>query len=133
MKATPKAVWELWTDVENWPTWDDEVEWSQLDGPFQAGTTGQLKPKGGPAIAFTLTDVKSGKAFSNLSQIPMTTILFEHTLTPTDNFQLLIKHHVTVSGLLAPLLYFTMRKNLQKGLPIALLKLGKKAEEASRD
>ena len=42
-KATPIQIWKIWEDVENWKTWDEQIELSQLDGPFQTGTTGCTK------------------------------------------------------------------------------------------
>jgi len=47
--ATPTQIWQVWQDVENWNSWDHETESSRLDGPFQAGITGWLKPKKWPS------------------------------------------------------------------------------------
>ncbi len=52
--ASPEAIWEIWQDVANWNTWDHDIEFSAIDGPFKAGTTGNLKPKGGPVVTLSL-------------------------------------------------------------------------------
>ena len=63
--ASPAAIWNIWQDVENWNTWDAGIEYSRLDGPFQTGTTGILKPKEGPLVKTKLTGVEPLKGFSD--------------------------------------------------------------------
>ena len=53
--ASPQTIWDIWQDVKNWPTWDHGIEFSTLEGPFQNGTRGTLKPKGGPLYHPTFT------------------------------------------------------------------------------
>lgn len=43
-KASREQVWKLWTDVNNWNTWDSEVAYSELNGNFEIGTFGILQP-----------------------------------------------------------------------------------------
>jgi hypothetical protein len=56
-KATPIQIWKIWQDVENWKNWDQEIELSRIDGPFQAGTTGCTKFAGTPLFKTLLTQV----------------------------------------------------------------------------
>lgn len=131
VKAQPSDVWSIWIDVSAWPKWDHELEWSSLSGPFQVGTEGQLKPKGWPPSKFRLILVEEGKAHSDKTVMPMTEIIFNHSVAPVENGQVRIVHHVEVRGLLAPLLWFTMRRVLKKGLPKAVNTLAQLAEERS--
>lgn len=55
--ATPAQIWDVWQDVENWKKWDREIELSQIDGPFQTGTTGSTKFRGAPLFKTLLTEV----------------------------------------------------------------------------
>lgn len=57
-KATPTQIWKVWQDVKNWKNWDQEVELSRIDGPFQAGTTGCTKFVGTPLFKTLLTQVE---------------------------------------------------------------------------
>lgn len=57
-KATPIQIWRVWQDVENWKNWDQEIELSRIDGPFQAGTTGCSKFVGTPLFKTLLTQVE---------------------------------------------------------------------------
>lgn len=56
-KATPKQIWKLWEDAESWKTWDRDIEFSQIDGPFQTGTPGSTKFKTTPPFKTLLTEV----------------------------------------------------------------------------
>ena len=46
--------------MSTWPEWDEAVAWARLDGPFAAGTTGALKPKGGPRVSFVIETLEPG-------------------------------------------------------------------------
>jgi len=131
-KAKPSDVWKIWTDVEAWPKWDHELEWSSLSGPFKVGTEGQLKPKGWFASKFCIISMEEGKAHSDRTQMPFTSVVFSHIATPCEESQVQISHSVEVSGLLAPILWLTMRFSLKKGLPQAVERLARIAEEQAR-
>lgn len=60
-KATPIQIWKVWEDVENWKTWDQEIELSRIDGPFRTGTTGCTKFAGNPLFKTLLTQVEPHK------------------------------------------------------------------------
>lgn len=60
-KATPTQIWKVWEDAENWKTWDEQIELSRLDGPFQTGTTGSTKFAGTPLFKTLLTKVEPHK------------------------------------------------------------------------
>lgn len=130
-KAQPSDVWSIWIDVSSWPKWDQELEWSSLNGPFQVGTEGQLKPKGWPPSKFHLISVEENKAHGDKTVMPMTEIIFNHSVATLGNGQVRVVHHVEVRGLLAPLLWLTMRRTLKKGLPKAVSTLAQLAEERS--
>jgi hypothetical protein len=48
--ASKQAIWNVWRDVANWPSWDEAVQWCKLDGEFKTGATYTLKPIDGPAV-----------------------------------------------------------------------------------
>src|SRR3712207_2447054 len=80
--APPEAVWGLWSDVATWPVWDEGLERVALDGPFARGTTGTLKPAGGPRVRFVLTEVRPGEGFADETKLPLCRVRFEHSATP---------------------------------------------------
>ncbi|MGW5852283.1 SRPBCC family protein [Streptomyces sp. NPDC055254] len=39
INAPLATVWELHTDIDNWPSWNTGIDRARLDGPVAAGTT----------------------------------------------------------------------------------------------
>lgn len=126
--AKPEAVWKLWTNVEGWPRWDHELEWCRLDGPFKVGNKGKLKPKGWFASDFILTEVMENVGYGDITNVPLTQLIFKHRVVPIGNNRVRITHRVMVKGLLAPLFRLTLGKKLKHGLPKAVKKLADMAE-----
>lgn len=126
--TSPEDVWNLWEDVPNWPSWDTELEWSRLNGKFAVGTTGTLKPKGWFSSTFTISQIIPHISHSETTHMPLTSLVFTHRLDKTNDKQVRITHSLKVSGLLAPLLWLTMRFQLKKSIPHALKNLVQKVE-----
>ncbi len=118
-RAKSQDVWSLWRDVASWPLWSQEIEWSTLEGLFEKGALGTIKPKGWPASKFVVTKVKEGQSFTTESSLPKTKMTFSYQIT-SDKEMITITHQVKVTGLLAPLLWITarplMKKNIQKNV-----------------
>jgi len=95
--STPGAVWQRWTDVENWKDWDSSLLSSTLSGPFEVGTRGEMTPQGMSAMPFELTEVTPLRSFSNSTPLPGATIVFRHWLEQTTK-GLKIIHQATLSG-----------------------------------
>ncbi len=127
-KARPEQIWRLWENVAGWPKWDKELEWAKLDGPFVKGARGELKPKGWVKSAFVTTEVRPNILFSDETKMPFTRLKFHHSIEKVSENRYAVTHRVEAEGLLAPLLRFTLRKKLVKGLPRAMDKLIAMAE-----
>jgi hypothetical protein len=129
-KAPPEQVWKLWADVAGWSRWDDEVASSRLEGDFAVGTRGSLKPKGGPTTSFVLTHVEPNVAFSNRSSLPLATLEFVHTLR-VEAGETVIEHRAEMKGPLTVLFRRLIGANIARGLPAAVARLARVAEERS--
>ena len=125
-------VWQVWKRVEGWPAWDDALEWSRIEGPFEAGSNGIMKPKDWSAFKFKLTEVIDGKASKSVTSMPFGTKLeFRCLVEKLDSGKTMITHHMRARGLLAPLLRFSMLPKLKAKMPQALSRLVKIAKEQS--
>lgn len=125
-KTSPVAIWEVWQDVANWNTWDHSVEFSTLDGPFKTGTTGTLKPKGGPLVHTKLTSVEPKKSFVCEAKLPFTRIKTSHFLSEA-NGKTEVTHQIEMSGPLAFFFAFVIGRNMKKNLPQEMMAMIKKA------
>lgn len=127
--APAAKIWPLYEDVTMWPQWDHAVEWVKLNGPFAQGTSGTLKPKGGPKVAFVMSEVTPHKSFTSVSQLPLTKMIFAHRLEQKGD-KLFITHRVEMTGLLSPLFAFIIGRGIKKDLLPAMQKLVQMAEKS---
>lgn len=61
--AAPEAVWQLWADVENWGTWNPDIEKIEISGPFAAGAGIRMTPAGQDAVELVVADLVEGELF----------------------------------------------------------------------
>ena len=73
-------IWNVWTDVNQWHTWQDDIEYAQLDGEFIKGNVFRFKPKGGPNIKIELAEVKPNSVFVDLTRFPLARMYDSHEL-----------------------------------------------------
>lgn len=79
--APPSAFFARWADMETWPEWNSDTEWVRLDGPFAVGSTGVLKPKGGPKVKFVV-EALDDREFVDVSRLLGARLAFHHVVTP---------------------------------------------------
>lgn len=125
--ASAKAIWHIWQDVKNWNTWDHGLEFSSIDGPFKTGTTGSLKPKGGPLIRTQLTSVEPLKMFVDEAKLTFARVVMHHTLTEVEG-KTHVTHRIEMKGPLSFIFAFLIGRNMKKNLPQEMRALVKKAE-----
>jgi polyketide cyclase/dehydrase/lipid transport protein len=132
ISANIETVWAIYENIEGWPSWDHELEWVKLEGKFEAGAIGKLKPNGGPIVPFEMMHVERLKSFQDVSKLPGGRLIFTHTITQTQAGSI-IKHRIELKGLLSFLYRFIFKKKMQNGLPIALQGFKKLAEQKECD
>jgi len=126
-KATAGAIWQVWQDVPNWNTWDHGIEYSTLNGPFKAGSTGTLKPKGGPLVHTLLTHVEPMKMFADEAKLTLARIIVSHYLTES-NGKREVTHQIEMKGPLAFIFAYLIGRQMKKNLPQEMAAMVKKAE-----
>ena len=114
--ASSATIWNIWQDVANWNTWDQGIECSILKGLFQTGSSGTLKPKGGPSLTFTLTLVEPLKTFIAESKLPFAQIIVSHFLKERQG-KTFVTHQTEMKGPLAFLFAYLIGRNIKKTYP----------------
>jgi hypothetical protein len=121
--ASPAAVWRRWTDVEHWEVWAPEgVEWARLDGPFEVGSTGEIKAPGSPKGSFTLVEVHVERAFATEAKVPGGRMRFEYELEYVDG-SVRITHRATITGPLWFVWSMLAGRRMEKGMPDSVRRL----------
>ena len=77
---TAAQVWKVWSDVDQWHTWQDDIDSARMLGEFKAGGKFHFKPKGGPNLTLELTEVREGETFTDLTRFPLARMYDSHDL-----------------------------------------------------
>lgn len=124
--ATPTQIWRIWQDVENWNSWDHGLESSRLDGPFQTGTSGSLKPVEGPFLKTLLTHVEPLKGFVQEAKLSLAKVVMIHSISQVaDKTQVTVQ--IEIRGPLSFLYACVIGRSIKKKLPIEMKEMLKKA------
>ena len=100
--ASPKTLWGLWRDVENWKDFDERLSYSYLaEGhTFKKGAVGYLKGKNAPKTKFILTEVTPEVSFTEHLKIPLyQTIELQRYYKKNADGTITFTHQVNFKGL----------------------------------
>ena len=92
-------IWKVWTDINNWGIWQNDIEYAKLEGEFKAGNVFILKPKGVPEVKIALIEVEENKLFTDLTKFPLAKMYGRHEFIQHGN-ELEIKTTMSVEGYL---------------------------------
>jgi uncharacterized protein YnzC (UPF0291/DUF896 family) len=132
-EASPEAVWELYTDVDNWSDWSRRgVEHSTLDGDFKEGTKGVSKAPHLPKGKFELVEVEPERRFTAKSGLPGARLLFEHEIEPAGEGTR-ITHRATLDGPLAVVWTPVVSWIVERGMADSVERLSELAVQKQKD
>ncbi|MVU81146.1 hypothetical protein GPX89_28360 [Nocardia sp. ET3-3] len=94
--ATPAAFFAKWADMGTWQEWNSDTEWAKLDGPFEQGATGVIKPKGGPKTKFVVTKLTDTE-FIDSSKLIGARLIFAHHVV-TDGERTTVTVRISMEG-----------------------------------
>lgn len=129
--ARPEDVWALWEAVPRWTEWDEGLDAISIDGPFAVGTSGHIKPTGGPRFKFSLIAVDPGRAFTDETHLPLCKLRFAHTLQAEADGRTSVTLTVSFHGPLRPLFQRVIGKDIARELAGQIKRLVEVAEANS--
>jgi carbon monoxide dehydrogenase subunit G len=134
-EAPPASVWERYADVEEWREWSKGVEESSLEGEFEVGSKGTVKPPNLPRSRFELVEVEPERCFVSQSKLPGGTLRLEHAIEPA-NGGTRITHKATFAGPLSSVWSRLVGRFVERDLPDSVERLAEltveKEEEARK-
>ena len=116
-KATASQLWEVWTDVSEWPRWDSALESASLKGDFLTGAQGTLKAKGSPASRFYLEGVEPEKKYRMVTALPLGGRLIIERRLVVELEGLRFTHEVSFEGAFGRLLALLVGARYRRALP----------------
>ena len=113
---TSRQLWSLFSDVNNWHTWDEGIEFASMDGKFEKGNHFILKPKKGPKVKIALVEVVENRKFVDFTKFPLGKMYGEHCFEETAE-GLKITTTMRVGGPLGFLWRKLVAEDIVKALP----------------
>lgn len=97
-KMKTDKLWDLYSNVNQWPEWDTEMQSVDLKGEFIPGTVGIMHIKNMPPLPFTLDEIEKEVKFTNSSKLGDITVQFGHFIIDEGNNEYTLKHTVLITG-----------------------------------
>lgn len=126
--APPRAFFERWADMDTWPEWDEAIEWVRRDGPFAEGTTGSLKPRGGPKVSFLIETLVPDREFTDRSSMLGAALVIRHLTEVGEDGRTTVDIVVSIAGPLARLWKVFIGRGIGESTPAGLRRLVEMAE-----
>jgi hypothetical protein len=117
--VTKEQMWRLFSDVNNWHTWDEGIEYAKMSGLFEKGTTFLLKPKGAPKVNIELIEVVAPYTFTDLTKFPLAKMYGEHVFEDTTE-GLKMTTTMKVEGILGFLWRKLVAQDIVNALPVEM-------------
>lgn len=108
---TAEELWEVWRNVDQWHTWQNDIDYAKLNGEFKAGNSFLFKPKGGPKINIEIIELLPNRVFTDLTRFPLAKMYGRHEFIPEGD-TLEIKTTMSIEGALS----FVWRKLVAEGI-----------------
>lgn len=115
-EVTKEQMWKMWSDVNNWTTWDKSLELANMEGKFEAGNFYNFQPKGGPKMKIKIHEAIENKSFTDLTKFPLAKMYGKHTFEQTSE-GLCVTTTMTVVGILGFLWRKIVAQNIVNDLP----------------
>lgn len=111
-----EAIWQAWSDVNNWPKWDTELEYCDMKCSFEEGNQFILKPKGGPKVRLWLSEAAPNSKFTDYCKFFGAVMHDEHVLEESPG-GIRVTNTITVKGPLTFVWANLVAKNVAEAVP----------------
>jgi hypothetical protein len=124
--APPKAVWEVLTRLEDWPSWNSDVKWMRFDGPLAPGT--EFRWKAGPGAIVSRIDRVEPPRYISWHGRTLTIDAYHEWWLESRDGGTFVRTEEAFFGTLARVLKRPLQKTLDKSFADALERLKHEAE-----
>ncbi len=101
INATPARVWQIMSDVKNWPEWTPSIESVEAaPDTLSVGSQATVKAKGTPTATWTVTEVNPGQNFTWVTSVRGSRTVGEHIIQPNGEGKSRVTLAIEVKGLM---------------------------------
>ena len=132
--ATPRSVYALWADINQWPRWDLGLDACELTSEFERGATFKLTPKGAPEpVEAKIKEIIENQRFVDVTDLPFGRIEATHEVVQTAGGSV-VTHTITAEIAEEKAAFFAnvIWKNMEHGLAPSVKALAKLAEKTAQ-
>jgi uncharacterized protein YndB with AHSA1/START domain len=132
VRADPAALWQAWTDMPRFPSWDPREEETSLEGPFQAGTTGWSKQQGTPRSPFTITAVIPGRRWQVETPLPGGKLVIDHEMSEAGHGEVRLVKRYAAHGPMTLAFRLYYGRKICREMPASFAALAAEAARVGR-
>jgi hypothetical protein len=96
--AAPDAIWRLWADVENWGTWNADIDSIEIRGPFATGTEITMTPPGQDPVHLRVAELTEREMFVDEAEIDGLLLRTIHRLDRLDAHRTRVVYRMEITG-----------------------------------
>ncbi|SED21798.1 polyketide cyclase [Streptomyces sp. TLI_105] len=96
--AAPEAIWRLWADVENWGTWNAEIEKIEISGPFEVGARITMTPPGDDPVELRVAEAVEGELFVDEARFGDLLLRTVHRIDRLDGERVRVVYRMEITG-----------------------------------
>src|SRR5436305_445759 len=96
--ATREQIWRVWADVEQWPTWNPDIEQIELSGPFAAGSRIVMKPFGEEPVELRIAAANEPSCFVDEADLGQIVVRTTHRAARLDDERTRITYRMEITG-----------------------------------
>lgn len=114
--VTCEQVWQMWSNVNQYADWHDDLDYCRLEGEFAVGNFFRLKPKGSPAVKVHITELQPCHLFVDETRFFGAKMVDRHICEATPD-GVTLTNVIEVTGPLTPLWVKLVAKDVAASAP----------------
>jgi hypothetical protein len=128
--ASPEAIWRVWADVPRWGEWNPDIERIELDGPFAAGSTITMTPRGQEPIELRIAEAVEPERFVDEADFGDVVVRTLHRAERLEGGRVRVVYRMEVSGAAADTMGPELGPAISADFPDVLAALVDRAQRA---
>lgn len=125
--ASPAAIWDIWSDVKNWPNWEPSMRKVSINGALAPQAEGVITSVHWPPRPFRITACQDGFTYTLNTRFPFAS-MYVRRLIGYNNRKTMITNEVWMEGPLSGFWWRIVGRRYRNMLPQVMDRLKRIAE-----
>lgn len=126
--GSPEAIWRVWTDVPSWGDWNPDIERIELDGPFAAGSTIAMTPRGQEPVVLVIAEAAEPERFIDEADLGEVVVRTVHHAEQLEGDRVRVTYRMEISGSASDTLGAELGPTISSDFPEVLAALVERAQ-----